>query len=95
MIIIGEKINGTRKEVGAAIEKRDADFIGDLALRQFQSGATYLDLNAGGLPEREPEDMAWLVETVQEAVPEATLCWTAPITWPCGQVSRRLKERSC
>ena len=78
MILIGEKINGTRKEVGAAIEKRDAGFIRDLALRQFQSGAAYLDINAGGLPEREPEDMAWLVETVQEAAPDATLCLDSP-----------------
>ncbi|MDR3568605.1 MAG: dihydropteroate synthase [Syntrophobacteraceae bacterium] len=78
MIIIGEKINGTRKEVGAAIVKRDANFIGDLALRQFQSGVTFLDLNAGGLPEREPQDLAWLVQTVQEAVPEATLCLDSP-----------------
>ncbi|MCL5406191.1 MAG: methyltetrahydrofolate cobalamin methyltransferase [Deltaproteobacteria bacterium] len=78
MILIGEKINGTRKQVGEAIEKRDADFIRDLALRQFQGGASYLDLNAGSLPEREPEDMAWLVEIVQEAVPDATLCLDSP-----------------
>jgi len=74
MIIIGEKINGTRKQVATAIANRDADFIRDLALRQFQGGASYLDLNAGGLPAREPQDMAWLVQTVQETVPDATLC---------------------
>ncbi|MBM3301764.1 MAG: dihydropteroate synthase, partial [Deltaproteobacteria bacterium] len=34
----------------------------------------YLDINAGTLPQREPEDMAWLVESVQEAVPDARLC---------------------
>jgi len=78
MIIIGEKINGTRKQVGSAIANRDADFIRDLALRQFEGGASYLDVNAGGLPGREPEDMAWLVQTVQEAVPDATLCLDSP-----------------
>lgn len=78
MIVIGEKINGTRKQVAGAIANRDADFIHDLALRQFQSGASYLDVNAGSLPEREPEDMAWLVQTVQEAVPDATLCLDSP-----------------
>ena len=78
MIIIGEKINGTRKQVSNAIANRDAGFIGDLALRQFQAGASYLDVNAGGLPGQEPEDMAWLVETIQEAVPEATLCLDSP-----------------
>jgi 5-methyltetrahydrofolate--homocysteine methyltransferase len=78
MIIIGEKINGTRKQVGVAIQARNADFIRDLAVRQFQGGASYIDINAGGLPDREPEDMAWLVETVQEAVPDVTLCLDSP-----------------
>jgi 5-methyltetrahydrofolate corrinoid/iron sulfur protein methyltransferase len=74
MIIIGEKINGTRKQVAQAIQNRDAHFIRDLATRQFESGASYLDINAGTLPQREPEDMVWLVEVVQEAVPDAILC---------------------
>jgi 5-methyltetrahydrofolate corrinoid/iron sulfur protein methyltransferase len=74
MIIIGEKINGTRKQVAQAIQNRDAHFIRGLAERQFESGASYLDINAGTLPQREPEDMVWLVEIVQEAVPDATLC---------------------
>jgi len=74
MIVIGEKINGTRKQVAQAIQDRDADFIRDLAQRQFESGATYLDVNAGTLPAREPDDMIWLVETVQEAAPDAILC---------------------
>ncbi|HTY25463.1 MAG TPA: dihydropteroate synthase [Desulfomonilaceae bacterium] len=74
MIIIGEKINGTRKQVAEAIQNRDANFIRDLAARQFENGASYLDVNAGTLPKREPEDMVWLVETVQKAVPDATLC---------------------
>jgi 5-methyltetrahydrofolate corrinoid/iron sulfur protein methyltransferase len=74
MIIIGEKINGTRKQVAQAIQNRDANFIRDSATRQFESGAAYLDINAGTLPRSEPEDMVWLVEVVQEAVPDATLC---------------------
>lgn len=74
MIVIGEKINGTRKAVAQAIQERDPAFIGDLARRQLEGGATYLDINAGTLPQREPEDMAWLVETVQEAAAEAVLC---------------------
>jgi 5-methyltetrahydrofolate corrinoid/iron sulfur protein methyltransferase len=74
MIIIGEKINGTRKQVAAAIQDRDAGFIRGLAMRQYENGAAYLDLNAGTVPKREPEDMVWLVETVQEALPDAMLC---------------------
>jgi len=73
MIIIGEKINGTRKAVAAAIREKDAQFIRDLATSQAEGGSTYLDVNAGTAPEREPDDMAWLVSTIQ-AVCDLPLC---------------------
>lgn len=73
MIVIGEKINGTRKAVSAAIRERDAAFIQQLALSQVEAGSDYLDVNAGTSPEREPEDMAWLVNTIQN-VTDVPLC---------------------
>ena len=73
MIVIGEKINGTRKAVGAAIRERDVEFIQQLATGQVEAGSSYLDVNAGTSPEREPEDMAWLVSTVQQ-VTDTPLC---------------------
>jgi len=66
MIVIGELINGTRKAVAAAIAQRDAEFIGDLASRQEAAGAAFIDCNAGTPADREPEDMVWLVRTIQE-----------------------------
>lgn len=74
MILIGEKINGTRKKVGEAIAAKDERFITELAQKQFAAGAAYLDVNAGTLPDREPEDMVWLVQLVQKAAPEAVVC---------------------
>ncbi|MDR0622596.1 MAG: dihydropteroate synthase, partial [Deltaproteobacteria bacterium] len=74
MILIGEKINGTRSKVGEAIVARDAVFIEDLAKKQYEAGAKYLDVNAGTLPAREPEDLVWLAELAQKAAPEAILC---------------------
>ncbi len=68
MLIIGEKINGTLKKTAAAIAERNAAFIQDLACRQAEAGANYLDVNAGTAAGREPEDLIWLVETVQNAV---------------------------
>jgi len=65
MKIIGEKINGTRKRVAQAIAERDAGFIQDLAQKQFEAGSTWLDVNAGTLPEREPDDLIWLIENIQ------------------------------
>lgn len=67
MIIIGEKINGTRKAVAAAIRDKHSDFIKELAISQTDGGADYLDVNAGTAPDREPDDMIWLVNTIQEA----------------------------
>ncbi len=66
--IIAEKINGTRKSVQAAVVGRDRAFIEDLARRQAEAGASWIDVNAGTSPEREPEDLVWLVETVQGVV---------------------------
>lgn len=73
MLIIGEKINGTIKRVGQAVLERDAAFIQDLARRQAEAGADYLDVNAGTPAYREAEDLAWLVEVVQSAA-EVPLC---------------------
>jgi cobalamin-dependent methionine synthase I len=73
MIIIGEKINGTRKRVENAIVERNSDFIKDLALKQVKAGTHYLNINAGTAPEKEPEDLVWLINTVLE-VTDVTLC---------------------
>jgi 5-methyltetrahydrofolate corrinoid/iron sulfur protein methyltransferase len=73
MEIIGERINGTRKRVSEAVAARDAAFIQDLARRQAEAGAAYLDVNAGTKPQNEPDDLVWLVETVQEVV-DMPLC---------------------
>jgi 5-methyltetrahydrofolate--homocysteine methyltransferase len=68
MKIIGEKINGTRKRVAQAIAERDADFIKDLAQKQTEAGSTWLDVNAGTHPDREPDDLIWLIENIQPVV---------------------------
>jgi 5-methyltetrahydrofolate--homocysteine methyltransferase len=73
MEIIGEKINGTRKRVGQAIAEKDADFIRDLARSQAEAGSTWLDVNAGTHPDHEPDDLVWLINTVQ-AVVDTPLC---------------------
>ena len=68
MKIIGEKINGTRKRVKEAVLNRDAAFIQQLATSQSEAGATWIDINAGTPTGREPEDLVWLVQTVQAMV---------------------------
>jgi cobalamin-dependent methionine synthase I len=73
MKIIGEKINGTRKQVKEAVLGRDTAFIQKLAADQAAAGATWIDVNAGTPSDREADDLVWLVDTVQAAV-DKPLC---------------------
>ena len=77
MIIIGEKINTSRKAVRPAVENKDAAAVRELALRQVEAGANYIDVNCGTFPTKEPELLEWLVNTVQEAT-STPLCMDSP-----------------
>jgi cobalamin-dependent methionine synthase I len=73
VLIVGERINTSRKIKGEpvieqAVVKRDAAYLVDLARRQFEAGATYIDINAGTLTTGEPEALEWLTKVVNEAV---------------------------
>lgn len=78
MLIIGETINTSKEEIKLAVENRDAAFIVDLAKRQIDAGAEYLDINCGTMVHKEPEVMAWLIETIQEQIPAALICIDSP-----------------
>ncbi len=77
MIIIGEKINGTRKEVAEAIAAKDEEKIRMLARTQAEAGANYIDVNAGTTPDIEPETMLWLAGLVEDEV-DIPLCLDSP-----------------
>lgn len=66
MIAIGESIHIISRRVRAAIDTRDKAFIQDLALRQVDGGAQWLDLNIGPQRKAGAETMTWLVNTIQE-----------------------------
>jgi len=68
MVIIGEKINATRKSIAAALKAHDAEAIASVATDQAAAGADYLDINGGDPREgREAENMSWLIDVVQDA----------------------------
>jgi len=82
VLIVGERINTSRKVKGEslienAVVNRNADFIKDLAKKQFEAGATYIDINAGTLTSGEPEALTWLVKVVMEAV-DAPIAFDTP-----------------
>lgn len=77
MIIIGEKINTSIKAIRPAVEEKDTAAIQEMAKKQAEAGADYIDVNCGTFPFREPELLEWLVNTVQEVV-DLPLCIDSP-----------------
>jgi 5-methyltetrahydrofolate corrinoid/iron sulfur protein methyltransferase len=68
MYIIGENIHIISPKVKDAIAARDIRFFQDLAVKQVEAGAHYLDLNIGPQKKVGHEILPWLVQGVQEAV---------------------------
>jgi cobalamin-dependent methionine synthase I len=67
MLIIGERINSTRKAIAPAVKERNAALILEEARKQTAAGAHYLDCNGATVGrDQEPEALCWLVRTVQE-----------------------------
>ncbi len=64
MLLMGESINGTRKQVAEAIQARDEEFIKSLAKDQVDAGAELLDVNGGVAGGNELADMEWLIDVV-------------------------------
>lgn len=69
MLIVGEKINTSIRNVKEAILQRNDSFIEEVAKNQKLAGADYLEVNSGLsiYPEEEAADMEWLVPLVQKA----------------------------
>ena len=77
MIIIGELINASRKQIAPAIENKDTDTIQKIAKDERENGADFIDVNAGVFVGKESDYLKWLVTTVQETV-EAPCCIDSP-----------------
>ena len=76
MIIIGEKINGAIPSDAKAISSQDADWIRDLAKRQSDAGADFIDV-CSSVPDRDVETLHWLIDLVQE-VCDTRICIDSP-----------------
>jgi cobalamin-dependent methionine synthase I len=77
MLVVGEKINTSRKTVKEAVTALDAAFIRRLARQQAEGGAHYIDINCGTFIDREQELMTWLVEEVHKEL-DLPLCIDSP-----------------
>jgi len=68
LLLIGERINSSRKSIHEAIALKNANFIQNEAKIQAMAGANYIDVNAGTFVGEEKERLRWVIETVQEVV---------------------------
>jgi 5-methyltetrahydrofolate--homocysteine methyltransferase len=68
MLIIGERLNTSRKGLHEAVETRNEEFLQEIARKQAENGANYLDVNCGTRLQHEVEDLTWLAKLVQDTV---------------------------
>ncbi|MHC1724791.1 MAG: methyltetrahydrofolate cobalamin methyltransferase [Syntrophobacteraceae bacterium] len=77
MLIIGERINSSRKSIAGAISSGNREFIQQEAKLQAEAGASYIDVNAAAFVGEEIEKLKWVIDAVQEAV-DLPLCIDSP-----------------
>jgi 5-methyltetrahydrofolate--homocysteine methyltransferase len=78
MLIIGERINTSRKLINEGVANRDAAYIQGDVRSQVDSGADLIDVNAGSRRNSEVDDLSWLIEVIQDALPQVRLSIDSP-----------------
>jgi 5-methyltetrahydrofolate--homocysteine methyltransferase len=77
MLIIGERVNSSRKSIAGAISSANRDFIQQEARLQAEAGAHYIDVNAAAFVGDEVDKLKWVIDAVQDAV-DLPLCIDSP-----------------
>jgi cobalamin-dependent methionine synthase I len=77
MLIVGERINASRKPIAEAITAQDWAFIKKEAVDQREAGAQFIDVNAGIFVGEEARYLTWLIQVIQEEE-EVPLCIDSP-----------------
>ena len=84
MLIVGEKINATRKRIGQACQEQNSGLIIQTVREQAEAGAHYIDVNAG-LAGKEVQTMEWLLGIAQQTTElPLMLDSTDPAAIKCG-----------
>ncbi len=73
MLLIGESLNVISKKIGRAFKERDPKPIQEEALFQKSKGMDYIDINLGPAKKDGVELMPWVVQVVQDVVPDIPL----------------------
>lgn len=92
MLIIGDRIDATRKYIAQAVLTENRGFIESEARDQAASGADYINLSAAVFGADEEKRLGWMVETVQEAT-DVPLCIDSPNPMVIEKVLPLVKKR--
>ena len=66
MIIVGERLNSSRRSVLEALNRKDKKYLVDQAKKQEKAGASYLDLNTAALLDKEVQTLKWAIPLLQK-----------------------------
>ena len=81
MIIIGEKINGSIPSMGKAIAERNEEWIKDIAKKQADAGADFIDCCAS-VDVNEVETLQWMIGLIQ-SVTDTPISVDSPSAQAC------------
>ena len=84
MIIIGEKLNGSIPSMAKAVTEKNEDYIREMAVKQTEAGAHFLDVCASVPEEQELEVLKWLIDLVQ-SVTDTPICIDSPSAGVCAE----------
>lgn len=68
LIIVGERLNSSRKSVLKAFQDKNEQFIIKEAKKQKEAGAGYLDVNTSMMMEKEIETLEWVIPLIQNEI---------------------------
>jgi cobalamin-dependent methionine synthase I len=91
-LVVGERINTSRKKVREAVVQRDGAYIKDDVIKQKAAGAALIDVNAGARIGYEKQDMEWLLKVIQE-VATIPLCLDSPDPEVLEMAYKMVKDR--
>jgi cobalamin-dependent methionine synthase I len=66
MIIVGERLNSSRRSVLEALSRKDEKYVIDQAKKQERAGASYIDLNTAALLDKEVQRLKWAIPLLQK-----------------------------
>jgi 5-methyltetrahydrofolate--homocysteine methyltransferase len=84
MIIIGEKLNGSIPSMAKAIADKNEDYVRELAKKQSEAGACFLDVCASVPEDQELAILKWLIDLVQ-SVTDTPICVDSPSAKICAE----------